>query len=212
MPDLLLFPCNGNALEALDCLDGHLRPIAFVDDDPAKVGTRAAGLPVRDRSAFVDHPAARVLAVPGSPTSFPRRSGLIRSLGVDAARFATVVHPTASVSRHARIGTNVLIMAGAVITANAVIEDHVVILPNTVVHHDSRNGRGSIVGAGVIVAGAVQIADDCYISSGSRIRDHVTVARGTLVGLGTVVLRSIEEPGGIWIGTPARRLTAPAAA
>jgi sugar O-acyltransferase (sialic acid O-acetyltransferase NeuD family) len=212
MRDLLLFPCNGNALEALDCLDRRVRPIAFVDDDPGKVGTRAAGLPVRDRAAFVDHPAALVLAVPGSPTSFPRRSGLIRSLGIDAARFATVIHPTASVSRHARIGANVLIMAGVVITANAVVEDHVVILPNTVVHHDSRIGRGSIVGAGVIVAGAVQIAEDCYISSGSRIRDHVTVARGTLVGLGTVVLRSIEEPGGIWIGTPARRMAAPAAA
>ena len=30
--DLLIFPCNGNALEALDCLGSAFRCVGFVDD------------------------------------------------------------------------------------------------------------------------------------------------------------------------------------
>ena len=73
MPDLLLFPCNGNAIEALDCLTDEMTPIAFVDDDPLKIGTTVCGLPVRSREALTACPTAKVLAVPGSPTSFSRR-------------------------------------------------------------------------------------------------------------------------------------------
>jgi len=204
MQDLLLFPCNGNAREALDCLGADFRAIGFVDDDPAKLGTIVLGLPVSDRRALSQFPNAKVLAVPGSPTSFPRRSDLIMGLVIPRERLATVVHPKAVVSRNATIGLNVLLMAGVIIAANAVIEDHVVILPNSVVHHDSHIGAYTMLGSGVLVAGSVHIGERCYIGSGSRFRDTVTVAPETLVGLGAIVLRPIEDPGGVWIGSPAR--------
>jgi sugar O-acyltransferase (sialic acid O-acetyltransferase NeuD family) len=205
--ELLLFPCNGNAMEALDCVGEGFRPVGFVDDDPAKIGTTVLGLPVLGRAAFAQFPTARVLAVPGSPTSFRTRAGVVASLGIAAERFATVVHPRAAVSRHARLGHNVLMMAGVVVTANAVIGDHVVILPNSVIHHDSRIGAHTLVGAGVLVAGSVVIGEGCYLGSGARFRNDVTVARGSLIGLATTVLRSITEPGGVWVGTPARSLS-----
>ena len=201
---LVLFPCNGNAVEALDCLGHEYRAIGFVDDEPAKVGATVLGRPVWSRDALGKHLDAAVLAVPGSPRSFHRRAHDIASLAVPRARFATVIHPSAVVSRYATIGANVLIMAGAVVTARAVIEDHVIVLPNSVVHHDARIGGYTMIGAGVVVAGSVQIGEECYVGSGSRIRDHVTVAPRTLVGMGAVVVKSIEQPGGIWAGGPAR--------
>lgn len=204
MQDLLLFPCNGNAIEALDCLGDVFRPIGFVDDSPAKTGTTVLGLPVWNRMALSRFPNAKVLAVPGSPTSFSRRSASITSLAIPRERFAAVVHPNTLVSRHAHLGLNVLIMAGVVITANVVIGDHVVILPNSVVHHDSRIGAYTILGSNVLVAGSVHIGEHSYIGSGSRFRDHLTVAPDTLVGLGAIVVTSIEQSGGVWIGHPAR--------
>jgi sugar O-acyltransferase (sialic acid O-acetyltransferase NeuD family) len=209
MRDLLLFPCNGNAVEALDCLGDGFRAIGFVDDDAQKVGTEVFGLPVWDRTALTAHPTAAVLAVPGSPGSFSRRGSIIASLGIPPERFATVIHPGAVVSRNARIGRNVLIMAGTVVTANAVIEDHVLILPNCVVHHDSTIGPYTILGAGVLVSGFVHIGRSCYVGSGARFRNNLSVADATLVGLGSSVLRSIEEPGGVWVGSPARCLRSP---
>lgn len=208
MQDLLLFPCNGNAIEALDCLGDELRPIAFVDDDPAKIGTTVYGLPVLGRDGLEAFPAAKVLAVPGSPTSFSRRAIVIASLGIPRERFATVVHPAAVISRHATIGANVLVLGGAVLTASAVIADHVIVLPNSVIHHDSRIEAYTIVGSNVVVAGFVRIGDNSYIGSGSRIGSDITVAPGTLIGLGSTVLRSITDPHGVWVGNPARFLRA----
>ena len=202
---LLIFPCNGNAIEALDCLGPSHRLIAFVDDTPDKQGTTRFGYAVRDRSALRQWPDARVLAVPGSPASFRSRRGIIEGLGLDAARFATVVHPSARVSPLASLGKNVLIMAGAVITSNAVIGDHVCVLPNTVIHHDVKVGAWSLIGANVTIAGNTSIEENCYVGSGSCIMNGVTVGSGVLIGLGSNVIRSVPANATV-VGNPARQL------
>jgi sugar O-acyltransferase (sialic acid O-acetyltransferase NeuD family) len=200
----LLFPANGNAVEALDCLADRFRPIGLIDDDVKKIGSTILGLPVFDRTALSRHRTAQVLAVPGSPASFRYRAELISSLAIPRERFATVVHPTAVISPYARLGVNVLIMAGTVVTATAVVADHVLILPNAVVHHHSDVGAYTILGSGVIVAGFVHIGERCYVGSGSRVRNNLTLAPATLIGLGSTVVRSIDEPGEVWAGSPAR--------
>jgi sugar O-acyltransferase (sialic acid O-acetyltransferase NeuD family) len=202
---LLIFPCNGNALEALDCLGEAFELIGFVDDSPGLQGTRRYCFPVLSRAAFAEHPTARVLAVPGSPTSYVHRRTIIEGLGIDADRFATVVHPRASVSPLARIGRNVLLMAGVVVTSNAVIGDHVIVLPNTVVHHDVVIGDWTLVGSNVSIAGSVRVGENAYIGSGTRIINGVSIGDRALIGLGSTVIRDV--PAGARVaGSPARQL------
>jgi sugar O-acyltransferase (sialic acid O-acetyltransferase NeuD family) len=204
---LLIFPCNGNGIEALSCLGTAYRCVGFVDDTPDKQGTERFGIPVLPRSALAQRPEAAVLAVPGSPVSFRTRGMLIEGLGVAADRFARVIHPGAQVSPLATIGRNVLIMAGVVLTSNAVIGSHVCILPNTVVHHDTMIGDWSLLGSNVTVAGNSTIGDNCYIGSGSSIINGVALGDGVLVGLGSNVIRDI--PAGTMVaGNPARRIQA----
>lgn len=204
---LLLFPCNGNAREALDATGEQYRALGFIDDATERQGTGPYGLPVFGRGALQDHPDARVLAVPGAPNSFLRRRAIIDGLGVADERFATVVHPSAKVSRHATIGRNVLIMAGAVITSNAVVGDHVCILPGSVIHHDASVGAWSLVGAGVTVAGGTRIGENCYIGSGSNLINDIEIGDRALVGLGAVVIASVPT-GARVAGNPARLLAA----
>jgi sugar O-acyltransferase (sialic acid O-acetyltransferase NeuD family) len=200
---LLIFPCNGNGIEALDCLGEAYRCVAFVDDGPEKQGSEPHGYPVLARTAFAERPDAFVLAVPGSPTSFRARQEIIQGLGVNPARFARVVHPAARISPLAAIGQNVLIMAGVVITSNASVGDHVCVLPNTVVHHDAVIGDWSIVGSNVTIAGGVAIGRNCYIGGGSSIMNGVRVEDGALVGLGSNVVRGVAA-GAVVAGNPAR--------
>ena len=122
---LLIFPYNGNGIEALDCLGGSYRFVGFVDDTPEKQGPSPHGHPVLSRAALIEFPDAHVLAVPGGPRSYQARRGVIGGLAIGEERFARVVHPSAKVSPLAVIGYNVLIMAGVVITSNAVIGNHV---------------------------------------------------------------------------------------
>ena len=204
---LLIFPCNGNGVEALDCLGDAFHCIGFVDDTPAKQGTTVHGVPVLARTAFAARPDAMVLAVPGGPASFRGRRAVVDGLGLARERFATVVHPAARVSPLARIGVNVLFMAGVVVTSNAVIGDHVAVLPNTVIHHDAVVGAWSLVGSNVTVAGGVVIGENGYIGSGTSLMHGVTVGDGALVGLGSNVIRNVAA--GVTVaGNPARPLAA----
>lgn len=200
---LLIFPFNGNGLEAIDCLGSEFGLLGFVDDTAEKQGTSPHGHPVFSRSALSQWREAKVLAVPGGPVSFRSRCSVIQTLGIERERFARVIHPAARVSPLAQIGHNVLIMAGVVITSNAVIGDHVCVLPNTVIHHDVHIGAWSLVGSNVTIAGSTVVGENCYIGSGSSLMNGLSIGAGTLVGLGSNVIRSV--PAGARIaGNPAR--------
>jgi sugar O-acyltransferase (sialic acid O-acetyltransferase NeuD family) len=202
---LLIFPYNGNGLEALHCLGSAYRLVGFVDDTPEKQGIDAYGHRVFDRTALASMPEARVLAVPGSATSYRQRGKVIEALSVGQARFATVIHPAASVSPLAKIGKNVLIMAGAVVTSNAEIGDHVCILPNTVIHHDVVIEALTLIGANVTIAGSVHVGANCYIGSGSSIMNARSIGQGALIGLGSNVIRDVAAHS-VVAGNPARCL------
>ncbi len=188
---LLIFPCNGNGLEALDCLGDTWHCIGFVDDTPHKQAAGAFGYPVFPRAVLADFADARVLAVPGGPNSYLSRRRVIEDLDISPGRFARVIHPAANVSARAKLGDNVLVMAGVVITSNAVIGNHVCLLPNTVVHHDSVVGDWSLVGSTVTVAGGVTIGANCYIGSGSKIMHGIRIGAGALVSIGSNVIRDV---------------------
>jgi sugar O-acyltransferase (sialic acid O-acetyltransferase NeuD family) len=202
---LLIFPCNGNGLEALDCVGSEYDCIGFIDDTPEKQGIHPVGLEVFSRQMLQKYPETYVLAVPGSPSSYLKRKHHIEGLQIAKERFATVIHPRAIISVNASIGYNVLIMAGVVITSNARIENHVCILPNSVIHHDSRIGSYTLVGSGVVVAGYTTIDDNSYIGSGARIINNITIGKNTLVGMGSTVLKDVL-PNSKVAGTPARPL------
>lgn len=202
---LLIFPCNGNGVEALDCLGDAFRLIGFIDDTPEKQGRTVHGQPVFGRDALQRWPDAYVLAVLGSPTSYRIRKKMIDGLMIPIERFATVIHPAATVSPLAVIGRNVLIMAGVVITSNSVIGNHVCVLPNTVIHHDAVIGDWSLIGSNVTIAGAAIIGENCYIGSGTSIMNGLDVGDGALVGLGSSVIKSVPAQAKI-AGNPARQI------
>lgn len=202
---LFIFPCNGNGIEALDCVDGDEYEFAgFVDDDSMKLAAEKRW-PIFPRSVLADHPDAYVLAVPGGPRTYTTRAAAIASLGLPVERLATVVHRQATVGRSVSLGRNCLVMAGAVITSNARVGDHVCILPNSVVHHDTVIGDYTLIGCGVGIAGGVTVGRNCYIGSGSNLIHGIEVGDQTLIGLGSNVIRSVPA-GSVVAGNPARPL------
>lgn len=205
MKQLFIFPFNGNGLEALDCIGPDYQFMGFIDDTKEKQGKHAYGFSVYGREILAEYPDAKLLAVPGSPTSYPIRGKIIAELNADRNKFASVIHPKATVSPLAKIGNNVMIMAGVVITSNAVIEDHVCILPNTVIHHDVHVKEYTLIGANVSIAGSVKIEANCYIGSGSRLMNDISIGKGSLIGLGSNVIRSVNEHSKV-AGNPARAL------
>jgi sugar O-acyltransferase (sialic acid O-acetyltransferase NeuD family) len=202
---LFIFPFNGNGIEALDCVKDQFEFIGFIDDTPEKQGVHKLGFEVFDRSILLKYREAKLLAVPGSPTSFTSRVKTITEFNSDNSRYINLIHPTASVSPFAMIGHNTVIMAGVVITANSIIGNHVCILPNTVIHHDSNVGDYTLIGSNVTIAGNTTLGRNCYVGSGTNVINGITLGENTLVGIGTNVIKSFAAQARV-VGNPARQI------
>nr|WP_246849576.1 NeuD/PglB/VioB family sugar acetyltransferase [Rubellimicrobium arenae] len=196
---------SGNTLDALSAIEASFRLVAVLDDKPRLERQEFEGAPILPLTALVDFPEARVLCLIGSERSFRQRAQIISRLGCPDSRFATVIHPSAHVSRLARIGAGSVILAGAQIVSNAVVGRHVIMLPQSVVHHDASIGDNSLIGTGAIIAGSVRVGEGCYLGSGSTIKNGVAVGNGALVGMAANVLRDVPS-GATVIGNPARIL------
>ena len=205
MKKLVIFPFNGNGIEALDCIDEtEYDFLGFVDDDLSK---RSSHYTILRRNFIEKHPDVFVLAVPGSSVSYLNRKEIISCLPLSSPeRFVSIQHPTAFVGKNVKIGLNCLIMAGVVVTSNAQIKDHVCILPNSVIHHDSIIGEYTLVGSNVVVAGGTYIGKNCYVGSGSSIMNDLSIGDGSLVGMGSNVIRNVEKRV-VVAGNPARDLS-----
>ncbi len=202
--ELIIFPCNGNGIEALDCINpAEYTVIGFIDDQANTKQDNYGKWRVEDRTLLKRYPNALVLAVPGGPASFTKRKEHIDGLGIDEERLATIIHPSAVVGRNVQVGKNSLIMAGVVITSNASIGDHVCILPNTVVHHDAQIGNYTLIGSSVVIAGGTTLGQNCYIGSGSTLINGISIGEFSLVGIGSNVIGTFPPRSRI-AGNPAK--------
>ncbi|WP_353475872.1 acetyltransferase (plasmid) [Salipiger sp. H15] len=197
--------CSGNLLEILHSLDKVCHVSAIIDDAPHLQGREFQGIPVYPFARTQDFPGAKFLCLIGSARSFAARSDIIARTGLPAERFATFLHPTAFVSEMAEVGCGSVAYDGVLVTSNARIGEHVLMMPRCVIHHDVTIGNFTLIGTNVILAGGVRVGESCYIGSGSALRDGVEIGDGALVGMGSVVVRDVE-PGSIVAGNPARPL------
>lgn len=131
-----------------------------------------------------------------------RRRELIRFYENRGADFATVIAPTAIVTRNSKIGHGAAIMCGAIIN-RAVIGPHAVVNTGAIVEHDCIIGCNSFIGPGAVLGGAVTIGEDCFIGLGARIKNGVSIASGITVAMGANVTKNLTEPG-IYHGHPLR--------
>lgn len=213
MKDIILFPYNGNALEAVSTIrdinqvHDEWNLLGFVDDDAGKHGQSADGcIVLGGREQFSSHPQALVLAVPGRPENYRQRCMIIQSLSLSPERYATIVHPTACIGAACTLGYNVLIQPNVVLSFDVSLGNHVVILPNTVISHGATVGDFTLIGSNVSLSGNVAVGQNCYIGTGSRVRQDINIGEQALVGLGAVVIKDVQPRSKV-AGNPAKELT-----
>ncbi len=216
---LLLVGSGGFAREAAEAVRagasdpaaGPLQVVGFLDDDPSRHGTEVDGLPVLGPAeAVLDHPGARVLVCTGSPADYGSRRRIVERLRLDPDRWATVVHPAASLAPSTRLGSGTVVLASVVATASVHVAEHVAVMPGVILTHDDVVGPYATFGSGVRLGGGVTVEAGAYVGAAAAVRERLTIGAGSLVGMGSVVTRDVP-PGEVWAGVPARRLRAAAA-
>lgn len=141
----------------------------------------------------------------GRVDTYQRRPQMLQGLGLPPERFVTLVHPTSSVSRRARVGRGVLIYQHCTVSSSAVIEDHVVVLPHAVISHDCVLSEYAVVTSAVTVGSEAKVGRNSYLGTRCCMLPGVHIGEGSLVGIGSVVLRDVD-PYTVVVGNPARPL------
>jgi sugar O-acyltransferase (sialic acid O-acetyltransferase NeuD family) len=173
--------------------------LGFLSPDGSRVGTRWCGYPIFHRDAvWNEHPQALVV---------PSHSPSLRIPHLPRERYATLIDPSAWVSRTAKLGVGCAIYPHCFIGLNTVIGDFCFCLSGSIINHDNIVEEGVTIASGSCLAGNVHVEAGCYLGQACTVRQHVRIGRHSLIGTGAVVLRDVPDDS-VMVGNPARRLRA----
>ncbi|MEI7057909.1 NeuD/PglB/VioB family sugar acetyltransferase [Nocardioides sp. CCNWLW239] len=207
MTTLVLVAASGLAAEVAAAASGYDQIVA-VDDDRERWGTVVGGAKVIGPVELVSDCGADLVVCAGSGRVRRRLVERLLDHRVAPERFATVVHPDASVADGCEVGPGSVLLAGARLTAQVTVGQHVVVMPNVVLTHDDIVEDFATVCAGVALGGEVVVGEAAYLGMNSSVRQRLTVGAGAVLGMGAVLLEDLPA-GETWAGVPARPLRVP---
>lgn len=116
-----------------------------------------------------------------------------------------LIHPNATIASTVKIDKGTVVMAGAVINADAVIGKGIIINTCSSVDHDCIIDNYSHISVGAHVAGTVHVGNKTWIGAGATISNNINICSDCMIGAGAVVIKNINESG-TYVGVPARKI------
>jgi sugar O-acyltransferase (sialic acid O-acetyltransferase NeuD family) len=178
--------------------------LAFLDDRPSKTVT-VEGWPIigsLDRLEELNADFGHFVAGLGDAAM---RIDLLRRARRARFRCASIIHPTATVSRHCFIDEGTVVMAGACINVGARISAGCIINTGATVDHDCLLSEGVHICPGAHLAGNVEIGPRAWFGIGAVARQGIRIGANAVIGAGAVVIRDVPDNVTI-AGNPAREL------
>lgn len=201
---LAIIGAGGHGRVVADCAEalGWDR-IEFFDDEG--VGTSSGPWPVVGATGALFERARDYDGVIVGIGANRARLERHRALVARGAAMAVLIHPSATVSRHARIDAGTVMFAGAVVNIGAVIGQACIINTGATVDHDDRLADGVHLSPGSHLGGGATVGECSWIGLGASVREGVSVGRDVRVGAGAAVVADAPD-GMVMVGVPARPL------
>lgn len=197
---------GGHARVLIDLLTACSRSIVGYTHSEDTLGESLYGVPCLGRDDTIHEfdtdgvELVNAIGSTGVPTVRARLFETYHGLGFT---FATLVHPSALVSRHAVLAEGVQVMAGAVVQAGARLGRNVIVNTRASVDHDCTIGDHVHIAPGVTLSGAVQIGEVTHIGTGASVIQGIHIGTHCLVGAGAVVVRDAADHASV-MGVPGR--------
>ena len=200
---LLILGTRTLAVEVLDVVSDteKFEVAGFVENmDRARCDQPLEGLPVYwiDDIASMSRTHLAVCAL-GTTKRFAYVAQAV-ALGF---RFATVVHPSARISRNSKLGKGTIVSGGVIVATHTTVGEHVILNRGALIGHHTSIGDYCSIMPGSNIAGACAIGARCYIGMGAIVIDHTIVGEGSVVAAGAVVTKDLPARVKA-VGVPAR--------
>ena len=122
-----------------------------------------------------------------------RRIKIFQELKNSSAKLATVVSPTAYVSKHAQIGAGTIVMHYAVVNAGAKIGENCIVNSKALVEHDAIIEDHCHISTGAIINGGVQVGSGTFVGSNAVCREYIHIGSQSVIGFGSGIAKSLPS-------------------
>lgn len=205
MKPLILVGGGGHCKSMIDVAECAGYTILGILDRPEEVGKKVLGYDVigtdDDMAKYVDQ--AVFIVTVGQIKSPDLRIKLHKMIEQAGAKLATIIAPTAYVSKYAQLGAGTVVMHQAVVNADAKIGKGCIINTFANIEHDVVIGDYCHISTGAMVNGGSTVADGTFVGSQSVINQCVKIEQGGVIASLSVVNKDITEKG-IYAGNPAK--------
>lgn len=201
MKRLIIIGAGGHGKVVADIADkqGGYGSICFLDDGkrddfiyPILGGVDAIEKFVKNSDFFV--------AIGNADT----RKKITEKIRKAKGKIVSLFHPNAVIGANVVCGEGVVVMAGAVINSSSKIGNGVIINTCSSVDHDCIIGDYTHISVGAHIAGNVKIGDNTWISAGAIVINNLEIVNDCIIGAGAVVVKNINESGK-YMGVPAKK-------
>lgn len=204
---VLVFGASGHAKVVIDAIEKRagfsVRTLA--DDNPALKGVMVYGYQViGGKQDLLDQqdfwrPAAAIVAI-GINRIRAEVAGWLETNGIELCQ--AICHPSAQLARGVTVGAGSVVMAGALINADARIGRNAIINTGAIVEHDCVIGDAVHVAPGTTLCGGITVGDHTLVGAGAVIHPNLRIGRNVTIGAGATVIRDIPD-GQTVVGVPA---------
>ncbi|MFH1770935.1 MAG: acetyltransferase [archaeon] len=133
------------------------------------------------------------------------RERIFNNLKKNNIKFTKAIHPSAIISKSAKIEPGVAVMAGAVINPETVIKENSVVNTGAIVEHDNKINKGVFIQGGAKLAGGVNVGINSIVGMGAIVRENIVIGSNSIIGAGAVVTKDVPD-NVVMAGIPAKKM------
>lgn len=210
--DWVVLGCGGHGREVAALVQEFLlqpgeRLLGFLDDNPARIGSPQAGLPVLGPTDWIWQSGLQLKVAMGLGASLAREAAVLRiKAEAPGTQFPVLRHPSAVVGPRVTLGEGALVQAGCILTCDIQVGAFSVLNVGVSLSHDAVVGEFATLAPGSRLAGGACVGRCAEVGMGTHVIQLRHVGERTQTGALAAVIRDL--PSGVTaVGVPARPLS-----
>ncbi len=200
MKNLIILGAGGTAFDLVDIAIAMNKKritwniIGFLDDNPILKGKKIYGYPVlgsiSESIKFSDAYFSSSIGDAYRPTL---RKNVREMVPFDNSRFASLIHPTAVISKTSKVEPGAIIYSNVTLSGAVYVGHDVFLCGNTFLGHECVIGNHCVLSVGNYLASDVHVGNCCYLGVGVMVRHQTIIGDNCLIGMGTKVVKSVPS-------------------
>ncbi len=204
---LILVGGGGHCKAVIDVAENAGYSILGILDTPDKIGMKVLSSNIigddDDIKKYIKE--ALFLITVGFIKDNTLRINLFNKIKNDGGEFATIISPTAYISKYAKIGEGSIVMHGATINAEVNVGNNCIINTLSNIEHEVNVGNNTHISTGVMINGGCNIGMNVFIGSQSTISQSIQITDNCIIGSNSFVNRDLTHEG-TYVGTPIKQM------